>query len=929
MLKKYCIIVVFFIHVVSAWGVPGAFRNLSMGDGLSDLLVNAIYKDSLGFIWIGTANCLDRFDGTAIRHYRFAGTEMNKMRVSAIVETRGKRLWCGNGLGLWCLNRETDQLERKYLQQMDCPVQALAETPEGQLLVGTVQGLYICKGDSLQHILLDQNILSSVNSIIGINIDEAGLIWLATLQGLVAYDRKTGGISRYQYKQQTSPFDRLSGITRIGKILYLGTTHAGLLKFDTESRIFSKYIEVGNGIISSISSDGKDILYVATDGDGIHFVSQAANQVIRTLRYNPDDKESIHSNSVYSLLVDRDGIIWVGMYSAGLDYSLYQRDIFQVYSFGNFTTRNLPVRSFYIRPSEKLIGTREGLYYISESDRKVWEFKKEKGIPNLRSNLILSLGYYEGEYYIGTYGGGLSVFNPKSRTFRNLNESPTFMKGHIFQFQQDAQGNLWIATSEGVHRYRRDTRELQTFNNSNSQLPEGNSYFILFDRTGRGWIATDYGLAIFDPASQTVRTNVFPQDFAISKEKIRYIYEAKDGDLYFIPDKGNYFVSDPTMQRYGYVSPAGTLQGSSFLTLTEDDQGYYWASRNHGIVRGDKTMQNYFTFNYSDGLPDPVFIAFNCYKDEQGMMWWGNTKGLVKVDPRQVDSLTIQDAPMVITDLFLNGEPADASVLNHIEQNQEVDLEHNHKNIRFRFAALSYSNPESMIYEYRLEGYDTAWIRGMGKNDAMYYNLPSGNYTFRVRLTMGGTQEKAVALRIKPVLPVWALVLLIGLAGGIIVLSYRGYRIRKCRRDEDRRQLMEHKAAAEEHVHQEDEKYKNARISEDECRQICDRLLVYVVDQKPYINPDLKISDLAQAIGCSSHALSQVFNLHLHKSYYDFINDYRIDEFKVLANDPVYAKYTLTALSEKSGFSSRASFFRSFKKSTGITPNEYIQQLKG
>lgn len=101
-----------------------------------------------------------------------------------------------------------------------------------------------------------------------------------------------------------------------------------------------------------------------------------------------------------------------------------------------------------------------------------------------------------------------------------------------------------------------------------------------------------------------------------------------------------------------------------------------------------------------------------------------------------------------------------------------------------------------------------------------------------------------------------------------------------------------------------------------------------MIKNKPYINPNLKISDLAHAINSSSHSLSYVFNQYLNQNYYDFVNEYRIAEFKTLVVDPKYSRYTLTALSEKCGFSSRASFFRSFKKLTGITPNEYIQQME-
>ena len=124
-----------------------------------------------------------------------------------------------------------------------------------------------------------------------------------------------------------------------------------------------------------------------------------------------------------------------------------------------------------------------------------------------------------------------------------------------------------------------------------------------------------------------------------------------------------------------------------------------------------------------------------------------------------------------------------------------------------------------------------------------------------------------------------------------------------------------------------DEKYKTTKLSETECKQICEKLYAYIEKQKPFTNPELKIVDLSQAINCSSHSLSYIFNQYLTKNYYDFINEFRIKEFQRLIADENYSRYTLTALAEQCGFSSRASFFRSFKKLTGITPNEYIKSI--
>lgn len=134
---------------------------------------------------------------------------------------------------------------------------------------------------------------------------------------------------------------------------------------------------------------------------------------------------------------------------------------------------------------------------------------------------------------------------------------------------------------------------------------------------------------------------------------------------------------------------------------------------------------------------------------------------------------------------------------------------------------------------------------------------------------------------------------------------------------------------SEQHSTPAEEKYKTNRLTEEECKELHKKLVAYVEKEKPYIHPDLKMGDLASALDTSSHSLSYLLNQYLNQSYYDFINEYRVTQFKKMVADSHYSRYTLTALAELCGFSSRASFFRSFKKSTGVTPNEYIRSIGG
>jgi ligand-binding sensor domain-containing protein/AraC-like DNA-binding protein len=923
-LKYTFFLLFFFISIINAQAYT--FRALTMDNGLSNFVVNSFYKDSSGFLWIGTDNCLDRFDGVDIKHYAFAGTDINKKRVLAIAESSPGQMWAANGLGLWKLNVATDKMELFSPETIDCSVSALKwDAKKGRLYVGTEKGLFIIQNEQVQHVTLNANILSPGNHISGIQIAPSGVVWLATWKGVCAYNPANHSKSVYENvtSRELNTFNKL---TEIGSTIYLGTLNAGVVSFDITTKKFSTFVDVGCDIITDISSDGKNLIYVATDGNGAHILSHKTKSIVESIRYNPKNKAGIRSNSVYSLLVDREGIVWVGFYQAGLDYSLYQNNLFKVYNFPPyFDSRDLHVRSFIIRGKEKLIGTREGLYYVREDKKQVSTFNKMQ----LRSNLILSLCFYKGEYYIGTYGGGVSILNPTSMSIRALGKDNTLLKGHVFHFEQDTNGNLWIATSGGLFQYNKDKNELKSFTNSNSQLLAGNVFYVFFDSTKKGWIATETGLCIYDPVSQSIQSNIFPKGF-FNNEKIKVIHEDSQHKLYFSPDKGNIFLSDVDMVKFAPLGMTKRFQGKIFMSILEDKKGRYWFGCENGLLSLTGKDDSYHSFGFSDGIPDPVFSCDAAYQDPAGLLWFGNAKGLLYVNLRQVDYLKHCPYPVVFTDLQVNGSLLSSQDRRKIFSNKQIELSHSENNLTFHFASLSYTNPGAMVYEYKLEGKDDEWLLLSGQNEITYSNLPARSYVFRVRIQGNKDSEAQIAVNVSSFfsLTFWAVFVLV-----IALIWYFGPKYMKLFKNEmlNNETLVLEKYKQQRQLDSEasktEEKYKNAKLDEKECKLICEKLFSYMENEKSYTNPDLKIVDISQAINCSSHSLSYIFNQYLAKSYYDFINEYRITEFKRLILDVKYSKYTLSALAEKSGFSSRASFFRSFKRMTGITPNEYIKSI--
>ena len=919
---------------ISVYSRSYTFRGLSVTEGLSDLIVNAIYKDSVGFVWIGTGTSLERFDGVRIKHYPIPGADEKLKRVNAIAETDGNQLWMGNGVGLWRLDKSKDCLEAIVPETINSGVRSLLYDGSGTLYIGSEQGLFIHRDGKLEKIMVDPNVLSEANCITGMVRGADGLLWMTTGKGLYSFHTANRKITPYHFIVDEKHICSYNNIARIGSMLYLGTMDQGIVRFDTNTGRFSRFIDVGCNVISSLSGDGKNILYVGTDGNGVHFVSTDEMKIIRSFRHETGKEGGLRSNSVYSFLVDRDGLIWVGFYQLGLDYTMYQSGLFSIYSYPPFfDSKDTPVRTIAINENEKLIGSRDGLFYIDERNQRFKSFRS----PQLRSGMIICSYAFQGEYYIGTYGGGMYVFDPVTLTIRDFESADPipFSKGHIFCIKSDNEDNLWIGTSVGVYCYK-EGKQTAHYTSANSKLPEGNVYEIFFDSTHKGWICTENGMCIWDPSSNSLKTDVFPEGF-IHKEKIRVVYEDSKHDLYFLPDKGMLFTSDLSLNHFRRLQPNTPLEGKDGMFMIEDNEGWLWIGTSNGMYRYDK-KDNFIPYNFTDGIPSPIFI--NCFpaKDKNGNIWFGNSKGLLYLDTSRKNIKERWNYPIAITDVFVNGKLGSTPLIKKKEGEYAISLDAMQKNITIYTSGFSYTNPVFMSYEYKMDGVDEDWKVLDGSSGVTYYDLPSGIYHFRIRHTGNAASESHLYVKVPSSVGIWSFVFIaVAVLTAFLAFYYQKKRStgitneQEPRKEseplpvpvvetEEKNREPEKKAAVE-------EKYKTNKVSVEECQRLADKLELVMHNEKPYINPDLKIADLAAAIGTSAHTLSYLFNQYLNRNYYDYINDYRIEEFKRLADKDEYSKYTLGALAELCGFSSRASFFRYFKKATNITPNEYIRSI--
>lgn len=892
-------------------------RSLADGRTLSDLTVNTIYKDSLGYVNFGTDNSVETFDGWHVRHYRLPGDESPQKRVNAIAEDGRGNLLVGNGFGLWRLDRHGAGKYTRIAYPVAADrhgVNAIARSGDS-LLIGGNAGLFVYHSgsDKVRPLLTATNPFAPTAHINDIAVADS-VAYLATRGGVSCIDLRDMSVRHSSWDMMGNP--GFNSIAISGDKAYLGTATHGLAVMRLPSGRIERGPDVGCSVISALDTGGDSLLVVGTDGGGVVIIDLPSMTVSETLRHKPGHENVLRSNSVYSLLLDRDNRLWVGFYQLGVDYSLFTTGEFTTYSGGGFSTAGMPVRTINLLGDGVLIGTRDGLYYVDKSRGVSMEFKR----PDMRSDMVIASAVADGRFYIGTYGGGMYVFDPET-----LKLSPflpdggigALTSGHVFSIASDGGGDLWIGTSDGLYRYS-GRKEKAHYTSANSHLPEGNVYEVMFDSSGKGWICTENGMAMWNPSQQEITTSVFPARF-VQNDKIRVVYEDRGGRLYFLPDKGQVTISDLAMTHFRKVD-AEIFGGADAKAIIEDAQGHMWVPTHDGIFHWDPSLDTSVKYGFIDGVPGPVFNNCIPAKDEEGNLWFGNSKGLVVWHPG-FDSDPAPAYPWRITGVWNDSDTSAEAKVEEDDSRYVLTFPKYTRSPGLQLSAFDYSMPDVPRYQYRLDGKDTTWIDLPGEPLLWLTDIGGGTRHLWIRYRNLPASQREVVVNMPQPWTFWVMIVaavaVVMLTVALVVVVRRR---RRRRRNRNRTFIGITRRPRERDV-------EMTRITMNESDQIEDRLHDVLDKEKPYTRPDLQLPDLARMVGVSTYKLSIYFSQSLGVSYYDFINNYRVAEFKRLATETTNERYTLSVLSERAGFSSRATFFRYFKKTQGETPAAYMRRL--
>ncbi|MFR1228515.1 MAG: two-component regulator propeller domain-containing protein [Bacteroides uniformis] len=878
------------------------YYSITTSEGLPSNTIGAIKKDSSGFIWLGTGAGLCRFDGCEIKTYPvLAGDD-----IWSIEELDTDTLLIGTVSGFKYFSRKTNEVF-----VLDIPstiVKAIKKIDDRRFLAGTEAGLFLVDKHTPRQILLDSG-LSPCNHITSIIREDKDVYWFSTADGLGRIDVRTMKPVIYRMKDALSNTNFFICLTRIGNQIYLGSFNKGVFRFDMSDKKFTKVDGFEHNLIMTIEAQGNQ-LFVGTNGQGLKIMSLTDGS-IEIASHKEKIRNTISSNTITSFLYDN-GIQWVGTQFGGVSYTPSTKARFFCYSKNDFYTADYKVRSFYMFPDgNKLIGTRAGLFHVSEKDGTVRKYSLENHSSKLRSNIILFINKVDDKILIGTYGGGMHVFDEKTLQLGDLSEEEPFLYGCFFHFTQDKAGHLWIASQEGLYQSTADGHILKKYDTMNSLLTTNAVFYVYADSMDRLWIGTKFGLFLMDIKSGKLRTDCFGTPIT---DEVKCIIEDSHKDIWVCSRSGLYRIGED-LQVADHFTKENLLPDDQVMSILEDRQGNYWIATCEEVVKYTPSENKHCTYQMQNEIDDLDFNnAVVMFADST--VWWTNEGGLIYTSEKNISVTKKLAANPTITSCYVGDVEYD---FPYMDQSRGIVLPESGNSIRFKFSNLDYSLPNANVYEYRLEGYDKDWIKQNGVNEVTYKDLPSGKYVFKLRVPDGDVmteQQTVVVVRKSYSFLIGLFLVAVLIAILIVYFSSKIWKLK--RRMTNERIILS--------TVKEQGKAKKTVLPEVKVNSLLDNLLSYMENEKPYLSAKLNISDVSMKLDCTEIELSQLLNNHLNVNFSNFINTYRVNEIKHRLNQDNLSKYTLKALSEQCGFSSKTTFYRVFKNVTGMTPLEYYKR---
>ena len=708
----------------------------------------------------------------------------------------------------------------------------------------------------------------------------------------------------------------------------IGTRGNGLFLYNLNTNQAERVEGVGN-LVSSVcrSSDGS--VCVATDGAGAYRLEVRGErlEVREHFSTEGDADHRLPSNATNCYYRDKNGVNWFGFVRYGLAYTYHSGSLFKVFKAGGFTTEGLNVRTSCRHGDDVVIGTQNGFYYVNA---KTGQHRYYAHDDLGGGHIVNTICWYEGRFYIGTFDGGLRQFDPQTMVLSRQSFTPLLDDVSIGDVKAGPDGRLWVGCAHGLIIIAGGQVE-QHFTEQNSRIVGGLILDITFDASGNGWLTGEKGCSLYSVRSHGIVETTFPKGFFNNQPWMRGAL-GHDG-LVFMRTGPQTFYTNEQMTDFGELKFPVAFADKWCRSFVDDMKGHYLLTSERGVVSFDYNLKRMMHFGYGEGLRGD-FIN-DMFIGQKGTLVVATSQGLFQTTLNSLATWKKDTRYQVrLYDIRRGSDllPMEEEYLTNEEHTIRLKWNMTSQVLQAALILPDYSKQTGRLYEYRLGGGDWQLVEDGQPIDIR--RLLLGQHRLEVRLA--GVEGTASVYTITVVPSFWAIFELVLLVIALVAL-WLWWRWRKntkvllSERDEIEDALIEVQQELEDISLTStlspltSDKYQKVKVDEEECADIVKRMKEYLDRERVYTNADLKMKDLADVLHLSAPKLSQVFNLYLGQNYYDFINGYRLDEFKRLISEGEYKRYTITALSEQCGFK-KSNFFSTFRKVEGMSPAEYLKK---
>ncbi|MBN2282117.1 MAG: PAS domain-containing protein [Candidatus Marinimicrobia bacterium] len=766
-------------------------KTLSIEDGLSQNTVQTILQDGYGFMWFGTQDGLNRYDGYNFKIYRNIQDNDHSVSdnfITCMHESEKGDIWVGTnagGLNLFDLHTENfTHFQKNPLDTAsitDDNILEIEEFNEDSLLVATGNNDLLFLEKKTHHFkkclsLANYFQLAGTDFIQALTVTQNKRIFIGSSgKGIIEIIKNPKGNYKIFNHLDHIPFGHITEIAEIDENqLLIGTTDKGVLLWNIATNNVKHFLNssdinsISGNEINLIFKDKSSNIWIGTDNNGLNKYDPKKQAFIRFSYLTPISNR-LSSNQIMSVYQDKSGLIWIGTRDVGVSKFNPNKFLFQHFKAIENDTNSLgsnTIRSLYSRDPDVLwIGTfGAGLDKFLRKENRFVHFKSDsKNINSINSTYISALLIDSRDIlWAGTWGMGLNQMtaDEKFSHYRHdHNNTNSICNDNIQSIIEDTGSNLWIGTENGLSFYHRNSSLFKNFyhhRNDSNTISDNRiqSGCLKFDPYGYFWVGTWKGLNRIKLSDSGNSVDSVLRLYAAGSDKPGlsdnrilsiHIDSTEKTQNKMILWVGTYtgglnrleivnpvkFKPD-TIIYTAYISKDG-LPNDIIYGILEDDKDNLWMSTNNGLCKfSKKSMDNIEiqNFNVSDGLQSQQFFWGSYHKNTRGEMFFGGINGFNVFFP---DSININSyiPQIAITNISKNNVP-----LNFDKALQEVDtvrLNHQDFSISFEFASLDYTSPKNNEYAYMMEGFSNQWIFCGNKHDVTYTNLNPGSYTFKVK----------------------------------------------------------------------------------------------------------------------------------------------------------------------------------------------------